>query len=507
MHPAILHHAATCAILIPQPVVASESSPMPLIAILLCTVFVLFLLGIERRESRGVSLAVWIPTVWMMVMASRPVGIWFQNGERHLSGGNEAGSALDRWTLTALAVMAIIVFVRRRFDWWGSLRRHKWLVALLVYMFASTFWSDFTLIALRRWVRETIVVVMAFCIMSESNPREALASVLRRTAYVLVPFSLVLIKYYPALGRSYGKFSGVEMWTGVTGQKNELGRLCLISAFFLLWALYGRWRERPRVRGDRSQAWADVCIVLLSLFLLKASDSSTSVATFILGAATFVGLRLFRRRKLTVPQAGLVCLVISLMAFGAATPFLGGANVAGFTASLGRDTTLTGRTEVWADVIPAWEKHPLLGYGLGSFWTDARRKLYDIPTAHNGYLDILLEQGEVGLALYAVWLLSCTRDLHRALRHDYDWASLAICFLLMGLIYNVSESALNTFTEQMTVVVALASLVVSYKPISLSELTKSRAASARHAATSLATEASCPAGETWMQLGRNDTWT
>jgi len=103
---------------------------------------------------------------------------------------------------------------------------------------------------------------------------------------------------------------------------------------------------------------------------------------------------------------------------------------------------------------------PLFGYGFGSFWTDARRALYDIPTAHNGYLDIMLEQGIVGLFLYTLWLVSSARLLRRALKQDYEWASLALCFLLMALVYNATESALNSMTEHMTAVVLISSFVV-----------------------------------------------
>jgi exopolysaccharide production protein ExoQ len=433
---------------------------MASLALLLCTAFVLFLLWLERRPSRGVSPALWIPTLWMLIVASRPLATWFFVAGS-FNRGNESGSELDRWVLTALTIAAIIVLVHRRIDWWGSLRTHKWLLLLLAYMFVSTFWSEITLIALKRWIRELIVLVMALVIMSEVNSRQALESILRRTAYILVPFSVVLIRYYPLLGRRYGKFSGIEMWTGVTGQKNHLGRLCMISAFFLLWALYERWRERPRTGGGRFLAWADVSVIVIAMYLLVGSNSSTSLATLGLGAAIFLGLRLFHRLKFSVPQVGLLALMIFLMVFGVSTPFLGGASVAGYADLLGRDTTLTGRTEVWADVLPAWELHPLLGYGFGSFWTDARRQLYDIPTAHNGYLDILLELGEVGLGFYVVWLLSCARQLHRTLAQDYDWASFGICLLLMALVYNITESALNTFTEHMTVVPALVTLVLS----------------------------------------------
>jgi exopolysaccharide production protein ExoQ len=439
---------------------------MATIALLLCTAFVLILLGVEKRASRGVSLAVWIPTLWMMIAASRPLATWF-TGPQWFSGAanGESGSALDRWTLIGLAVMGIVVIARRRFDWLGAMRRHGWLLALLAYMFLSTFWSEITLVAMIRWARECVAIIMALVMMSEANPRQALASLFRRSAYVLIPFSLVLIKYYPALGRRYGNYSGAEMWTGVTGQKNELGRLCMISAFFLLWALYVRWRERPRAGEGRYQARADVSIVLLGLYLLIGSSSATSLATLMVGLAIFLGLRWFQKLRFSVPQAGLLALVLFLVAYGVSVPFLAGSNLAAFTSVLGRDQTLTGRTEIWANVMPARSQQPLFGYGFGSFWTGARRQLYDIPTGHNGYLDILLETGEVGLGFVTAWLLSCARQLHRSIARDYEWASFGICLLLMGLVYNATESALNSLTDYMTAVVVLAVFVTACKPM------------------------------------------
>jgi exopolysaccharide production protein ExoQ len=426
----------------------------PLLSLLLCTGFVLILLRVESRPSSGVSTALWIPTFWMLMIASRSLGGWFGMTE-----GNDSGSSLDRLVLSGLSIAGIVVLSRRRFDWSGTLRRHRWLLVLLTYMFISTFWSDITFIALKRWIREVIVVIMALVIMSEANPRRALESVLRRSAYVLIPFSFMLIKYYPALGRQYGRWSGIEMWTGVTAQKNGLGRLCMISVFFLLCSLYQWWRERASVRVSY-QPWADISVLLIALVLFKGADSSTSLASLVVGVATFLGLCLFQKLKLMAPKTCLLALMILLIGFGVSAPFLGGSNVAIFSSSLGRDETLTGRTEVWAAVLPVVKQHPLLGSGFGSFWTDARRQLYEIPTAHNGYLDILLELGAVGLAFCTMWLLSCARQLHRALSQDYDWASIAICFLIMGLVYNNTESALNSLTEHMTAVVVLTSLVV-----------------------------------------------
>jgi O-antigen ligase len=344
-------------------------------------------------------------------------------------------------------------------------------MALLGYMLVSTIWSDITFIALRRWVREVIVVIMALVIMSEAVPLRALESVLRRFAYVLLPFSFVVIKYYPILGVDYGRWSGIKMWRGVAVEKNNFGCLCAIGAFFLLWALYRQWRERASTSG-RYQGWADISVLLLALFLLSGADknSATAATTLAVGCVAFLALRVLRKLKVMIPQAVLLSLVISVIGFGVAAPFLGGSNVATFSSSLGRDESLTGRTEIWAQMVPVVERQLLIGNGFGSFWTTARREFYQNSDGHNGYLDVLLDLGTVGLAFYSAWLLSCARKLHRVFARDYTWASMAICCLLMALVYNVTESTLSGLAHQMTALTVLVSLVVPYDPAKVRRL-------------------------------------
>jgi O-antigen ligase len=427
----------------------------PPVALLLCTLFVLVIIRVAQSATPRVSSVLWIPTIWMLSIGTKSLGMWFS-----VAGANETGSVPDQLLLLSLGIAAIVVLVRRRFGWSRAFRRHEWLVALLLYMLVSTLWSDITFIAFKRWVRELIVVVMALVLMSEDNPRQALEILLRRSAYILMPFSLLLINYYPALGREYTRWSGKEMWIGVSVHKNSLGSLCLVSAVFLLWALHRRWTQHG-LTGGRYQSRADAAVLLITLYLLKGPQdaySATSIGAFAVSIATLLGLNCLRMFKLRVPQPGLLVLIVFLIGFGVSAPFLGGSNIAAASSTLGRDATLTGRTDTWTELIPVVEREPLLGYGFGSFWTTDRRDLYQMSFAHNGYLDILLELGVVGLSFYTVWLLSCVRKIHCILREDYNWACLAICFLVTSLVYNGTESALNTFAEQITAVIALASV-------------------------------------------------
>jgi len=432
-----------------------------------CTLFGVWLLRTERRQSAEVSAAVWIPTLWMLLIAGKPLGIWFGG-----IGTAEDGSGLDRLVLSGLGLLGIIVLARRRFDTTQALRENQWLVALLGYMLLSTLWSDITFIAIKRWVREAIVVIMALVVLSESNPRLALESLLRRSIYVLIPFSILLIKYYPALGVDYARWSGLQMWIGVTVHKNTLGRLCLVASFFLLWTFYRRWQGHA-LAGGRHQSFADSAVLLIALFLLRGAEgaySATSIGTLAVGVMAFIGLVWLRRCNALLPRVGLSACVAFLIGFGVAAPFLGGANVAGFSSAFGRNETLTGRTETWEELVPVVMSDPFLGVGFGSFWTTARRDFYQMSHGHNGYLDVLLELGLLGLALYAALLLSCGHRLHAALAQDYDWACLGICLLLMVLVYNITESALNSLAEQMTALFILASLAIPDRRLARPEL-------------------------------------
>jgi len=174
----------------------------------------------------------------MLYIGSKPLGAWLQQPSESL----EAGSPLDRLFLIILMSAALIVLFKRGFDWAGTIRENAWLVLLIMFMLISVVWSDIPGISFKRWIKEFQAVLIAFVVLSEPSARRAMESILRRTTYVLIPFSLLLIKYFPIYGVEYGRWSGSRYWIGVTLQKNGLARLCIISAVFLIWSLLRRWK-------------------------------------------------------------------------------------------------------------------------------------------------------------------------------------------------------------------------------------------------------------------------
>src|SRR5437016_716965 len=90
----------------------------PALAFLLCSAFVLALLRLERKQAPTISPAQWIPTIWLMACASKPLASWFNNDQGAESYGSvEAGSPLDRAFYTALLIAGVLVLSRRKVDW------------------------------------------------------------------------------------------------------------------------------------------------------------------------------------------------------------------------------------------------------------------------------------------------------------------------------------------------------------------------------------------------------
>jgi len=405
---------------------------------------VLFLLRLERKQSPDVSFALWIPTIWMLYIASKPLGVWFGN-----VGEMEEGSPFDRAFLMALLCIGLLILFLKGFSWSGIIKENKWVVLLVVYMLVSIAWSEMPYTSFKRWNREVIAVVMAFLIVTEREPRRAIQCLFRRSIYVLIPFSILLIKYFPHYGVAFGHWSGALMWTGVALQKNGLGRLCLIAILFLVWTLYRRWKGRDKIVVGY-QTPVEVFLLILSFWLFTGPQhtltySATSTVALAVGLSAFVGLFWLKKQNRLIGTGVLIFIISFLIIFGTVTPFMGRLPI-DFSAALGRAENLTGRADIWATLVPYALQKPILGHGLGGFWTDAIRSISS-SHAHNGYLDIILNLGFVGLIMFSLFLLSSCRKTHGEMLRDFDWGVLWTCYLLVAVTHNIAESTITSFTN------------------------------------------------------------
>lgn len=410
----------------------------PQLAQLLGLAFVGTILWIEYRHNREAPIGLWLPTLWMAICGSRAIGSWSMSVDASMD--YESGSSVDRLVLSGMIVMAALVLSRRKVPWSHVIRDNKWLLVFFLYAGVSTLWSEVAFISFKRWFRLTGQLLVALVVLTDAQPLRAFEAVFRRVAYVLVPSSLVLIKYLPDLGVRYGRWDGQQMWTGVTTHKNMLGQLCAVSVFVLVWSLYRNWQSKePWLRLRRL---ADFSVIAIALLLLRGpagSYSATSIAILTIGL--FLMFALYRHQffgsfmtghmKLVVVGLGLVYVLFSQGLIGTAT------------SMLGRDSTLTGRTEIWAYLLETANQHPIFGVGYGGFWGRAENdSAIGVSEGHNGYLDVYLELGSVGLVLLVLFVMSVCNKVRSSATQSMDASLLGLCFLLMLLMYNFTESAM-----------------------------------------------------------------
>jgi O-antigen ligase len=375
-------------------------------------------------------------------------------------GSRESGGILDPLFLSLLLVVGIVILFQRQLDWARMRSENAWLLLLLSYMLVSSIWADDTFISLKRWIRELDAVVMAFLIVTERYPREAMQTMLRRTVYVLIPYSVLLIKYYPWLGVQYAQKGGL-MWVGVTLQKNGLGRLCLIAGFFLLWTFIRRWKKRDRA-AVKHQTFAELIVVAMTIWLFRGPSewaaSATATASLAIGVIVYLVLLWMGKHRMNLGPNTWAIIVVCIIGIGVATPFVGGSTVTGFTSMLGRDSSLTGRTDIWAGLLPFVEQRPVLGSGYGVLWTPkVIAAATGLAEAHSGYLEVILQLGFVGLFLTVMFLASSARKAAILLAWDYDWGSLILCYLIMAAVHNITESSFDSLTRQLMALVVFLS--------------------------------------------------
>jgi len=179
------------------------------------------------------------------------------------------------------------------------------------------------------------------------------------------------------------------------------------------------------------------------VWLLAVVNSATSMSCFIIASLILVITSLRWVVRMPVFIHLLVIGVLSVSSFAVFFDTSGG-----LVGTVGRESTLTGRTDIWQLVL-GMTGNPLVGTGFESFWLGSRlQKMWSIywwhpNEAHNGYLEVYLTLGWIGIALFAVFLLAGYRNIVAGFSRDPDMARLKLAFFVIVLIYNFTESAIR----------------------------------------------------------------
>jgi exopolysaccharide production protein ExoQ len=282
-------------------------------------------------------------------------------------------------------------------------------------------------------------ILLIFYIMSRYTLNEVLELFLvlgTGTIVASILFAIALPQYGLDLMGGHS-----TAWKGIFSAKNYLGNMAL---FFLTVAV----SYRPRTNFWRSLRTSQICFCLMAIVLSRAATSYLLTAVYIAYALTLRTVRGFRKKDY------FVAFILLFVAFAAVTAviilqpdFLIGL--------LGKDATLTGRTEIWDAVMGSIAKQPLFGYGYQAFWLGFKGESYRIiltvtwalGQAQNGFLDVTLEMGVVGLIIVLLLFAFAFRDGVACLLRSHDQVQLRavewyLAIVILTTIYNLDESFL-----------------------------------------------------------------
>ena len=414
----------------------------PSLATLICACGVAGLFYLGRDNTIRTSKALWIPVIWIWLVGSRPVSVWLGVSP---TGGNVQldGSPVDAAIFGILSVAAVGTLIRRN-------RRTRTLLAanwpILIYFFyclLSVAWSYYPDVSFKRWIKAIGDVAMVLVIVTDRQPVAAFERLISRVGFLLLPASVLLIKYYGNLGRAYDPSGGLSN-TGVTTNKNVLGVVLFVISLGTLWHVITLMRAKGQPKRRR-HLLAHIVLLAFGIALLQMANSATSSACFLLGGGLMLatGLRAIRNRPGWVHA---LCLGIVLA--GGLILLFGGESVA--TGALGRKSNFSGRTEIWAAVIPA-VPNSIVGAGFESFWIspcvqNVWRGLVGwwhpeaLNEAHDGYIEVYLNLGWIGVCLIALILISGYRLAVAAYRLNPSVGGLMLAYIVALAVYSITEA-------------------------------------------------------------------
>jgi exopolysaccharide production protein ExoQ len=404
---------------------------------LVATSFWIFVIWLIRRDTAsrdGISAATWIPTLWAGILLSRPVSLWLGFGG---SADSLEGSPMDRLFYFGAILASIAVLSRRNVNWPLFLQQNWPVLLLYGFYLVSVTWSESPIPSFKRWFKDFGNVFVALVVLTDRNPFQATKAVFVRCAYVLFPLSIIFIRWFPELGRYYSRSGGLHV-VGVTTQKNSLGILVVVCGLILLWDWLERSRD-PRYKKDKLARALPVSLLAIGVYLLYLCDSQTSIICICVGAMILLSSRvpLLRNRVGALGVYSLIGVAAYLMldsAFGIKNALLG---------TMGRDASLTGRTDVWRELL-ALKTDPIIGTGFLSFWSDQHYQS-QLPnwvafSAHNGYLETYIDGGYVALFFLVLMLAALAVRINRKLTQGHMYVLFQFAVLWVTLIGNYSES-------------------------------------------------------------------
>jgi exopolysaccharide production protein ExoQ len=432
----------------------------PIVALVACLAFIGYVLRKDIKEA-DVSSGLWVPFVWIAVSASRPFSSWLHPGNLEARTQNFnylEGNPTERVFLIVLIVAGLTVLYRRRRRFSLPFRGNVAMYLFYIFALLSVGWADYQGVSIKRWIRGIGDIIMVLVVLTEDDEKEAIERVLRRTAIVLIPLSVIFVKYFRHYGVVFLRGSS-PMWVGVSTHKNNLALLCAFSALLLIWRILKKW-PRPDL--------FDALLLLMALYLLQGTSSATSYIVVLLGIAvlTLEAMTRGNPKRLNGMIVGCLLLLLVFNGLMVSASAVSASNL--LFKAVGRNRTFTDRVPLWQDLIKIGGRNPVGGAGFGGFWLGSLTGLWARHTwrptnGHNGYVDVFLDLGVVGLVIMGFLIVRTYVKARDSIEDEWGIRRLLLAFVVMILVHNVTESSLAMPTNYLWLLFLMAAITVARK--------------------------------------------
>jgi exopolysaccharide production protein ExoQ len=306
---------------------------------------------------------------------------------------------------------------------------------ILLWVFTTFVWSEEPSLTLRTSAAllGTTVIALYIAIYYDYG-RFALVAA---WSFLIVDIlSSCAIAFFPSLGISWDPYG----WRGIYFTKNGLG----------INSLYGMILFTTLLTNKKTAKLGMVGLILSSILLI-GSRSVTSLISCACALSIWMVLQAYLHKN----RPFFISLIISFFIVCVIGMWLFLTNNAEIVVgNLGKDLTFTGRTPIWEGVLFFIRQNPWLGYGYGAVWIGKDYGIgsfisdpmnYYVVNSHNGYLDLLLEIGAVGVALVSLVIITILYKQFSILgsstrlKGSELWP---IVFLITLIVYNSTEANL-----------------------------------------------------------------
>ena len=345
----------------------------------------------------------------------------------------------------------------------AGLFENKLITALPLLAIASTAWSQVPSRSLTFGIMALLNTAFAIYLVNRFSRKQQL-QLLVTLGVITLLVSYLLIGAFPKIGLDH-KEGLAHAWQGVFGHKNHAGMIMI----YLLVPIFCLDLRTNLQRGLR------VLYVVATLLMIVMSQSRTAWLLLLLILGCFGVVRLLKR----YPAKDRFVLTVFLVTVATALATIGFLEEAKIAVMLGKDPTLTGRTEIWAAVMRPIMKHPILGYGYDAFWIGFKGEAAviammvgaaNLGNAENGVLQVWLEIGGVGVILIFLSLFQVTRMAILCFSRDaskYIQWCLSVVFLSLVMLIDGDKFMFPHTLEWTLFVMVYASLHKEMKALRL----------------------------------------